>query len=108
MEHVLLIDCRTLDVWRVLMVSLAPEHSSVVAGIASCSFSISAIASQSITGFMVTNHSSQEWNNCFYLAAMISSLGAVIFALYGSSEAQSWASSSPTKGECQSSEMDCK
>ncbi|KAL6955773.1 hypothetical protein U1Q18_051704, partial [Sarracenia purpurea var. burkii] len=84
---------------RVIIVNLAPEHSSVVAGIESTVYSLSAIAAQTITGFMITNHSSQEWNNCFYLAAVISTLGAVIFALYGSSETQPWASTSPTKEE---------
>lgn len=43
----------------------------------------------------------EEWNNCFHLAAGISVLGAVIFLLYGSSEAQPWSSMAVVEEECQ-------
>ncbi|KAL6955775.1 hypothetical protein U1Q18_051706, partial [Sarracenia purpurea var. burkii] len=67
---------------------------------------VSSSADQANNPRWLFSQTSQEWNNCFYLAAVISTLGAVIFALYGSSEAQSWASTSPTKEERQLSEMD--
>lgn len=48
----------------------------------------------------------EEWVNCFYLAAAISALGAIIFMFFGSSKAQPWASIPPAKEERHLSETD--
>ncbi|XP_065208424.1 vesicular glutamate transporter 3-like isoform X2 [Planococcus citri] len=77
---------------QIVSVALAPDHSSVIAGMTTFSFSASSIISQTVTGFMIKNHTAQEWNYCFYLAAAMSVLGAVVFLLYGSSEPQLWSS----------------
>ncbi|XP_065225571.1 vesicular glutamate transporter 2.2-like isoform X2 [Planococcus citri] len=91
---------------QVLVVNLSADHSAVVGGLLSFFFSLSAIACQTMTGFMIPEHSLQEWNNCFYLAAAISAFGAVIFMLFGSSELQPWALTSPSKKERHLSETD--
>lgn len=49
-----------------------------------------------------------DWINCFYLAAAISALGAIIFTLFGSSEAQPWALTSPSKKDYHLTENDWK
>lgn len=91
---------------QVLIVNLALDHAGVVACMTSFFYSLSAIVCQTLTGFMIPHHNSQEWINCFYLAAVISALGTIIFLLFGSSEAQPWASVAPTKEERHLSEND--
>ncbi|XP_065208429.1 vesicular glutamate transporter 2.2-like [Planococcus citri] len=84
---------------QILIISIAPNSSSVIAGLCLFAYSTSSISAHNITGFMTTNHSLQEWNNCFLLTSGVSILSAVIFTVYGSSEAQSWSTSSPDKPE---------
>ncbi|XP_065208444.1 vesicular glutamate transporter 3-like [Planococcus citri] len=72
------------------IVNLAPNDSSIVAGMTKICSSLGVIFSRTITGFMTINHSIQEWNNSYFLTSGISLIGAAIFVKYGSSEAQSW------------------
>ena len=43
--------------------------------------------------------SSQEWNNCFFLAAGVLGIGTIIFINFASSETQPWSSISPSDNE---------
>ncbi|XP_065208435.1 vesicular glutamate transporter 3-like [Planococcus citri] len=79
---------------EIVVVSIAPDHTSIVAGLVVFFFSLGAIFAATITGLMITHHTVQEWNNCFYLAAFVAIIGTVIFVKFGSSRAQKWALSS--------------
>ncbi|XP_065208493.1 vesicular glutamate transporter 3-like isoform X2 [Planococcus citri] len=89
---------------QIVTISIAPNSSSVIAALGMFAFNLSSILSRSITGFMIKNHSVEEWNNCFILTSGVSLFGAIFFLLFGSSEVQSWAAT-PTKepGESPSS-----
>ncbi|XP_065208439.1 vesicular glutamate transporter 3-like [Planococcus citri] len=77
-------------VFSLIIVNIAPKHTSHVGGLCSIFFSSGAFVALIVTGFIVTNHTIQEWNNTFLLTAGVSIVGALIFVLYGSSEAQKW------------------
>ncbi|XP_065208419.1 vesicular glutamate transporter 3-like isoform X2 [Planococcus citri] len=77
-----------------IIVNVAPNDSSVVAGLALFFGSIGTIIARTLTGFMTIDNTLQEWNNCFLLASAVLVSTVVIFARYGSSEAQSWSSTS--------------
>ncbi|XP_065208442.1 vesicular glutamate transporter 3-like [Planococcus citri] len=79
------------------VVNIAPNDSSIVAGLTKLCSCSSTIISRTLTGFMTINHTTQEWNNCFLLAAGVLIIGAVTFVKYGSSEPQTWSLSSNTK-----------
>ncbi|XP_065208445.1 vesicular glutamate transporter 1-like [Planococcus citri] len=86
------------------IVNLAPNDSSIVAGLTKICTSLSTIFSRTIFGFMTMNHTIQEWNNCFFFTSGILIIGAAIFAKYGSSEAQPW--SVPSIDEDEDDERD--
>ncbi|XP_065208413.1 sialin-like isoform X2 [Planococcus citri] len=75
---------------EIVPVSLHADSGSIIVGMISVFLSVGAIVSQSATSLIVTNHTMQEWNDCFLLASSILLLTAVIFAIYGSSEPQTW------------------
>ncbi|XP_065208487.1 vesicular glutamate transporter 3-like [Planococcus citri] len=76
---------------QIVTISIAPNSSSVIAGLGMFAFNLSSILSRTLTGLMTTHHSVEEWNNCFILTSGVSLFGAIFFVLFGSSEVQSWA-----------------
>ncbi|XP_065208484.1 vesicular glutamate transporter 3-like [Planococcus citri] len=78
---------------QIIIISVAPNSSGAVAGLVTFVASVRNILARETTGYMTTNRSMEEWNNCFILSSVILMLSAVIFAFYGSSEAQSWSKS---------------
>lgn len=75
---------------ELITVSLAPNDTSIIAGLSTFMQAVSSIISRTVIGFIITNHSLQEWNNCFLLTTFVLIIGAVIFIAYGSSEPQPW------------------
>ncbi|XP_065208501.1 vesicular glutamate transporter 3-like [Planococcus citri] len=80
-------------IMQIIIISVAPNSSGAVAGLVNFVSSMSCILARETTGYMTTNRSMEEWDNCFILSSAILMLSAVIFAFYGSSEAQSWSKS---------------
>ncbi|XP_065225573.1 vesicular glutamate transporter 3-like [Planococcus citri] len=76
------------------IVAISSKDSSVIAGLSKFLCCTAVIVSRTCVGFLTINHSSQEWNNCFFLTACVLIFGTVIFIVFGSSEAQPWSSSS--------------
>ncbi|XP_065208301.1 sialin-like isoform X2 [Planococcus citri] len=89
-------------------VSLSPDHAGIVGSLVTFSFSVSAIAASTVTGFLISNHTITEWNRCFYLASVIAILGAIIFVTFGSSESQVWSPSKKNNENNNMSDMDSK
>ncbi|XP_065208486.1 vesicular glutamate transporter 2-like isoform X2 [Planococcus citri] len=77
-------------VTQIINISIAPNSNSVISGLGTFAMSVSSILARSITGLMLEHRSVEEWNNCFILTSGVSLLGAIIFVIYGSSEAQPW------------------
>ncbi|XP_065208447.1 vesicular glutamate transporter 2-like isoform X2 [Planococcus citri] len=75
---------------ELVTVNLAPNDTSIIAGLSTFSAAFSSIISRTIIGFIITEHTLHEWNDCFILTAFVLISGAVIFVKYGSSEAQPW------------------
>ncbi|XP_065221904.1 vesicular glutamate transporter 3-like isoform X2 [Planococcus citri] len=75
-----------------ICVNISPNDSSVTASLSQFMGSLAIVVSRTSFGFMTTNHSSQEWNNCFLLTSGVLIFGTAVFILFGSSEAQSWSS----------------
>lgn len=70
---------------------MAPKHSSVLQGFTASWYMISYIVVPSAVGFIVVNHTIQEWSMCFLLVAGLLMFGAIVYLIYGSSELQPWA-----------------
>ncbi|XP_065208432.1 vesicular glutamate transporter 3-like isoform X2 [Planococcus citri] len=84
---------------QIIAISIAPNSSSIVAGLGIFGSTLGGILARNATGFMTMKHSLEEWNQCFILASGISFLGGIMIALFGSSEAQPWSFSSTIKGK---------
>ena len=85
--------CSTLSgsVVVVNQLDLAPSHSGKLMGMTYCVASLGSIFAPHAVGFLTYQRSSRsEWNNVFFLAAAIYSVGAVVFVIFGSGDRQSW------------------
>ena len=71
---------------------LAPLHAGKVTGLVFTFADLGAVFAPMVVGVM-TNESStaDDWQNVFFLAAAMYAVGAVVYALFGSGERQSWA-----------------
>ncbi|XP_065208411.1 vesicular glutamate transporter 3-like isoform X2 [Planococcus citri] len=78
---------------ELITVSMAPNHSSIISGLSLFWQTIGSIVTQIFIGISVKNHKLEEWNSCFLWAAGVLVIIALIFAMYGSSEPQSWSNS---------------
>ncbi|XP_065208420.1 sialin-like [Planococcus citri] len=81
----------------IMTVSLAPNHVSHVSSFCTNFFSLGAVLVQTVSGIMTPNHTFQEWNNSFILAAGIAIFGNLMVLMFGSSDAQKWSLSPPLK-----------
>ncbi|XKL67084.1 hypothetical protein PGB90_010504 [Kerria lacca] len=77
--------------YEVLPADLAPRYSGVIRGIATTGQAISLILSPTIMGFMVSNHTSFEWNSYFLFLCTLNIWGGIIYFVYGSGDVQPWA-----------------
>ncbi|XP_065208430.1 vesicular glutamate transporter 3-like [Planococcus citri] len=78
------------SVSSVMIVIIAPNSTSVIAALSTFMISFGCILGRSATGFMIKEHSLEEWNNLFILTSGISMLNAVLFVLFGSSAPHTW------------------
>ncbi|XP_065208358.1 sialin-like [Planococcus citri] len=87
------------SIHHVMTVSISRDHAGLVAGIASFWYSVSAIVAPLSLGFIVVDHTYQEWGIFFALSGCIAILAAIITVLFGSSGDQNWSSTSTNQDE---------
>ncbi|XP_065208452.1 sialin-like [Planococcus citri] len=75
---------------QVILISIAPNSSSIIAGLTTLVTALSSIGTRNTIASMTTDHTLEEWNHCILLTSGISLLGGVFFILWGSSETQPW------------------
>jgi len=83
--------CLSYIVVVVNQLDLEPLHAGKIMGLTFCFASVAKVAAPHVVGAM-TYHSSTraEWQNIFFLAAGIYTLGAVVFVVFGSGRRQNW------------------
>ncbi|XP_065208490.1 vesicular glutamate transporter 3-like [Planococcus citri] len=79
---------------QIILVSIAPNDTSIISGFLTFWFCFSTVVSRTAIGFMTVEHSREEWNETFILTSVVLLISTLVFAFYGSSEAQSWSVSS--------------
>ncbi|XP_065208352.1 sialin-like isoform X2 [Planococcus citri] len=77
---------------QVMVISISHDHAGLVAGISAFWYSISSIVAPLTIGFIVVNHTWQEWCICFGLNGGVVIFTAIMTALYGSNDDQQWSS----------------
>ncbi|XP_065208457.1 vesicular glutamate transporter 2.2-like [Planococcus citri] len=95
-------------VTHVILISIAPNSSSIIAGLTTFITALSSIGTRHTMAFMTTNHTLEEWNYCLLLTSVISLLGSVLFILWGSSETQPWSITSSDDQDDQKTQTDTK
>uniref|UniRef100_A0A1I8Q9J5 Sialin n=2 Tax=Stomoxys calcitrans TaxID=35570 RepID=A0A1I8Q9J5_STOCA len=70
---------------------IAPQHASVLMGIGNTFATIPGIVSPMLTGYLVVDQTSEEWQTVFFISAGIYLVGCVIYWIWASGELQEWA-----------------
>ena len=71
---------------------LAPLHAGKIMGLTFTVANLGAIAGpHAVSALTYDQSTSSEWRNVFFLTAAVYVVGAVVFAIFGSGERQSWA-----------------
>ncbi|GLH08998.1 Uncharacterized protein GBIM_14150 [Gryllus bimaculatus] len=70
---------------------LAPQHASVLMGIGNTAGTLPGIISPTLTGYIVTNKTPEEWRIVFYIASGVYFGGAIFYSIFASGERQKWA-----------------
>lgn len=70
---------------------IAPQHASVLMGIGNTFATIPGIVSPMLTGYLVTEQTSEEWKTVFFISAGIYLAGCIIYWIWASGELQEWA-----------------
>jgi len=84
--------CISYPVIVVNQLDLAPLHAGKIMGLTSCLGLLGAIAAPHAMGILTYHRSSRsEWRKVFFLAAVVYTVGAIVFVIFGSGERQSWA-----------------
>ncbi|KAK7580640.1 hypothetical protein V9T40_001269 [Parthenolecanium corni] len=77
--------------YEVLPVDMAPYHSGLIRGLATTGQAVSLILSPTIMGFMVSNHTRQEWGLYFLFLCTLNVWGIIVYFIFGSGDVQPWA-----------------
>ncbi|XP_046658353.1 vesicular glutamate transporter 2.1-like isoform X3 [Homalodisca vitripennis] len=78
---------------------LAPQHASVMYGIVNTFGTLAGSISPLITGFIVTDHTEEQWRTVFYVASAIVLVGALFYGIFAVGEKQPWAMDESEKAE---------
>uniref|UniRef100_A0A1B6IUG6 Major facilitator superfamily (MFS) profile domain-containing protein n=2 Tax=Homalodisca liturata TaxID=320908 RepID=A0A1B6IUG6_9HEMI len=70
---------------------LAPQHASVMFGLSNTVGTLAGSISPLISGFIITDHSQEQWRIVFYIASAVLLAGALIYGIFASGEKQPWA-----------------
>jgi len=71
---------------------LAPLHAGKIMGLTNTIAVLASIAAPHAVGIFTSHRSTRsEWQNVFFLAAGVCTVGAVIFVIFGSGNRQRWA-----------------
>jgi len=83
--------CLSYIVVVVNQLDLEPLHAGKIMGLTFCFASVAKVAAPHVVGAMTYRSSTRaEWQNIFFLAAGIYTLGAVVFVVFGSGRRQNW------------------
>lgn len=70
---------------------LAPQYAGLLTGMSNMIGSIPGIVSSTITGYITSNSTKEEWTTVLYIMAALYFFGGIFYAFFGSSELQTWA-----------------
>ncbi|KAL1138561.1 hypothetical protein AAG570_008624, partial [Ranatra chinensis] len=70
---------------------IAPQYASILMGISNTVATLPGILSPLLTGHIVQNRSTSEWQTVFHISAIIYVLGAIVYAVLASGKVQAWA-----------------
>ncbi|XP_046658356.1 vesicular glutamate transporter 1-like [Homalodisca vitripennis] len=70
---------------------LAPQHASVMFGLSNTVGTLAGSISPLVSGFIITDHSQEQWRIVFYIASAVLLAGALIYGVFASGEKQPWA-----------------
>ncbi|XP_046675864.1 vesicular glutamate transporter 2-like isoform X1 [Homalodisca vitripennis] len=80
----------TLTAAFVNCLELAPQHASIVYGLSNTFVTIAGCLTPLISGFIVTDHSEDQWQIVFYIAAGVVLAGALFYGTFGYGEKLPW------------------
>ncbi|XP_036411328.1 sialin isoform X1 [Megalops cyprinoides] len=72
-------------------IDIAPRYAGVLLGITNTFGTIPGVVAPIVMGYLTKDHSLAGWRNVFFLSAVVSAGGALIFTLFGTGKIQSWA-----------------
>ncbi|XP_065208389.1 vesicular glutamate transporter 2-like [Planococcus citri] len=81
---------------HLVCLGMSPNHTGALAGIAAFWHTVSVILVPNMVGFIVQDHTLEEWSICFLISAAVLLMGTIVFVIYGSSELQPWSVSLPS------------
>ncbi|XP_065208451.1 sialin-like [Planococcus citri] len=93
---------------QIILISIAPNSSSIIAGLSTVVTALSSIGTRNTIASMTTDHTLEEWDHCILIMSGISLLGGVFFILCGSSETQPWSIASSYDQDDQKTQTDTK
>ncbi|XP_046660384.1 vesicular glutamate transporter 2.2-like isoform X2 [Homalodisca vitripennis] len=76
---------------------LAPQHASIMYGLSNTVGTMSGSISPVVTGFIVTDHTLEQWRDVFYVASFLLLMGALLYGMFARGEQQPWALVQNTK-----------
>ncbi|RZB41338.1 MFS 1 and/or Sugar tr domain containing protein [Asbolus verrucosus] len=78
---------------------IAPQHASVIMGVSNTIATLAGIFSPTVTGYIVTDGTAEQWRIVFYIASGVFLFGFIFYGLFASGELQPWATESEEKKE---------
>lgn len=72
-------------------VDIAPQFSSLIMGMMTTGSSLASMIAPTLTGYITTHQSKDEWFVPFAIASGLNIAGVVIYSVFGSNEVQPWA-----------------
>ncbi|XP_065208353.1 sialin-like [Planococcus citri] len=86
-----------VTVVQLVVIGISRDHAGFVAGVSAFWFSASSIVAPLSIGYIVVNHTWEEWCGCFALSGSVMIFTAIITVFYGSSNDQGWSSRNQNK-----------
>ncbi|XP_064597743.1 sialin-like [Liolophura sinensis] len=83
--------------YSINQLDLAPDLTGIIMGISNTFGTIPGIVGPFVAGVITnTGQSRQEWDMVFFISASVSTVGLLVYTLFGSGEEQPWSCSNPT------------
>uniref|UniRef100_H3CJL1 Sialin n=1 Tax=Tetraodon nigroviridis TaxID=99883 RepID=H3CJL1_TETNG len=72
-------------------IDIAPPFAGFLLGITNTFGTIPGVVAPIVTGYFTEDHTLAGWRNVFWVAALINTVGVVIYTIFGSGKIQPWA-----------------